>query len=223
MDKIRVMLADDQRLFVQSLRTVIHSRTDDMTVVAIAHDGREALSMTRDAAPDVILMDVRMPVMDGVEATRAIHESFPAVKIVMLTTYDDDQYVRGAMKCGAVGYLLKNMPPGELIASIRVARTGTIQISPAVAGKVLRESARALLATDERADLPESLRPKVETLTPREREVLALITKAYDNMQIAETLHIADQTVKNHLHSIYEKLGVANRLQWIQLLKKARE
>ena len=218
MAKIRVLLVDDQKLFVDSLRIVLSSRTDDMDVVGAAGDGQQAIEVAERLRPDVILMDVRMPGMDGVEATKRLLQSMPETKIVMLTTYDDDEYVRDAMKHGAVGYLLKSIPPSELAASIRVAVSGTIQISPEVAGKLLRDGAEALLARDVSTQLPADARHLYESLTAREREVLSLLTKAYDNHQIAEVLHIADQTVKNHVHTIYEKLCVSNRMQLIQLI-----
>jgi DNA-binding NarL/FixJ family response regulator len=218
MSRIRVLLADDQQLFANSLRIVLQSRTDDIEVVGVAYDGREAVQMTEKTRPEVVLMDVRMPGMDGVEATREIHARFPEVRVVMLTTYDDDHYVRDAMKYGAAGYLLKSIPPAELAASIRVARSGTIQISPEVADKVLKESAQELLEREARSEPPVEIRDLYLSLTRREREVLALLTKAYDNRQIAEALGIADQTVKNHIHAIYDKLYVSNRMQLIRLM-----
>ena len=220
MAKIRVLLVDDQKLFVDSLRIVLQSRTDDMEVVGVASNGQEAISMAAKHKPDVVLLDVRMPGMDGVEAAKILHERHPDVRIVMLTTYDDDEYVRDAIKYGAAGYLLKSIPPSELAASIRVAATGTIQISPEVAGKVLRDSAQELIDRTGPDRLPLEIRELYETLTNREREVLALLTKAYDNHQIADALNIADQTVKNHVHTIYEKLYVSNRMQLIQLMNR---
>ncbi len=220
MARIRVLLVDDQKLFVDSLRIVLESRSDDMEVIGVALNGVEAIEIAERLHPDVVLMDVRMPVMDGVEATRRLMATRPDTKIVMLTTYDDDEYVGDAMKYGAAGYLLKSIPPSELAASIRVAATGTIQISPGVAGKLLREGAEALLARDATRHLPEDIRELCATLTAREREVLSLLTKAYDNHQIAEVLGIADQTVKNHVHTIYEKLYVSNRMQLIRLMNR---
>jgi len=211
---------DDQRLFVDSLRIVLQSRTDDIEVVAIAENGKQALEKARKHNPDVVLLDVRMPVMDGVDTAKQLHERHPDIRVVMLTTYDDDEYVRNAMYYGASGYLLKSIPPSELAASIRVAATGTIQISPKVAQKILKDGARKLIEQTNPEMLPEEIRELYETLTKREREVLALLTKAYDNHQIAEALYIADQTVKNHIHAIYDKLYVSNRLQLIQLLSR---
>ena len=218
MAKIRVLLVDDQKLFVDSLRIVLESRTDDIEVIGVAVNGEQAIALSEETHPDVVLMDVRMPVMDGVEATKRLLASRPGTKIVMLTTYDDDEYVRDALKYGAAGYLLKSIPPSELAASIRVAASGTIQISPEVAGKLLRDGAEHLLSAEGTTDLSEDVTRLYATLTVRELEVLSLLTKAYDNHQIAEALFIADQTVKNHVHAIYEKLQVSNRMQLIRLI-----
>lgn len=222
MEKYRVMLVDDHALFVNSLRMVLESRTDDIDVVGVAKDGSEAVEMARRTKPDVILMDVRMPVMDGVQATSRIHEENSETKIVMLTTYEDDEYVRSAIEHGAVGYLLKNMRPGELIASIRVAKSGTIQICPEVAENIiLRESTRRIIDEHNYEKVPKHVAALVAKLTPREHEVLLLLTKAYENRQIARTLGISEQTAKNHIHMVYDKLFVSNRLELIRLLAGA--
>ena len=135
-NEVTVLIADDQELFAEGLRVVIESRAPGFRVVGIAHDGAEAVSMARQLHPDVILMDVRMPKMDGVVATRIIHERQPAVKILILTTFDDDEYVHHSLKNGAIGYLLKNRPAEELIDSVRALAKGIIQIDPAVSRKV---------------------------------------------------------------------------------------
>lgn len=219
MEKYRVMLVDDHDLFVNSLRMVLESRTDDIEVVGVARNGMEAVEMARSADPEVILMDVRMPLMNGVEATAIIHGRRPDIRIVMLTTYNDDDYVRSAMERGAVGYLLKNMRPGELIASIRVAKSGTIQICPEVAESViLRESTRAIISRKNDHQFSDDVAPLIAKLTPREHEVLLLLTKAYENRQIAQTLGISEQTAKNHIHMVYDKLFVSNRLELIRLV-----
>jgi DNA-binding NarL/FixJ family response regulator len=223
MDRTRVALVDDQELFVDSLQIVLESRTSDIEVVGVARDGAEAVELARRERPDVMLIDVRMPGMDGVEACRRIHEELPEIRVVMLTTYDDDHYVRDAIKYGAIGYLLKSIPPSELIASVRVARAGTIQISPEVATKVLTENARQLVSSTSRSAMPEDVREMYDTLTERERQVAALLIKAYDNAQIADALGIAEQTVKNYIHSIYSKFFVSSRMQLIQLMARATE
>lgn len=137
-DRITVLLADDQLLFVESLKTVLETRASDLSIQDIAHNGLEAVEAVRRRQPDIVLMDIRMPVMDGVEATRIIHQEYPEVAIMMLTTFDDDEYLTEALKLGAAGYLLKDSPPNELIAAIRSLLQGSVIISPQVANKLLR-------------------------------------------------------------------------------------
>jgi DNA-binding NarL/FixJ family response regulator len=211
----RLLLVDDQVLFVESLKCVLEEHASDIEVVGVAHDGEEAVALCMKLRPDIILMDVRMPMMDGVQATRAIHEMYPRIKIVMLTTFADDDYYKVAMKFGAVGYLLKNIPPDELIRSIRAIKSSITQVSPEIMEKLIGGG----------ESLPESGDAAViETLTVREKEILQLIIDAYENRQIAEHLGVSLQTVKNHIHNLYEKLGVGSRLQLIKVLgRTARE
>jgi DNA-binding NarL/FixJ family response regulator len=216
---IRVLIADDQRLFVESLSTFLRNYAEDIDVVGIAGNGKEAVEQALELRPDVLLMDVHMPVMDGVEATGRIVAAAPEVKIIMLSTYDEDDYVRNALKLGAAGYLLKDISPTELIASIRALKSGVIQISPQVVSKLMRN----ILAEE-----PTPARRFAEelewfdSLTGREREVFSLIATGCDNAQIAETLHLAEHTVRNHVSAIYSKLGVQDRFQIIQLANKLR-
>ena len=133
--RIRVLIADDQQLFADGLRVVIESRAPQFEVVGIAANGKEAIALTREVKPDVILMDVRMPEMDGVVATRLIHEKYPEIKILILTTFDDDEYVTYSLRNGAIGYLLKNRPAEELMDSLRALAKGIYQIDPAVSAK----------------------------------------------------------------------------------------
>ena len=209
--RFRLLLADDQILFVESLKSVLEERAQDFDVVGIAHDGEEAVALAGKLSPDVILMDVRMPRMDGVEATKKIHELYPRMQIVMLTTFDDDDYVEVALKQGAIGYLLKNIPPNELIRTLRSVRSGVSQISP--------EILERLLARREQEKAPKPI--LAETLTRREREILDLITEAYENHQIAAHLGISEQTVKNYVHCLYEKLGVSNRIQLMKVVDRS--
>ncbi len=194
--KIRVVLVDDQVLFVESLKTVLEFRADDIEVVGTAHDGREALERVREVLPDLVLMDVRMPGMDGVEAARLLHAEFPLIKVVMLTTFDDDSYVREAMQYNAVGYILKNIPPEDLIGSIRAVRGGTIQVSPDVMEAILGRDRNSIA---------------IDMFSRREREILFLMSHGLDNTAIADRLFIAEQTVKNHISKIYGKLGTHDR------------
>lgn len=210
----RILLADDQVLFVESLKCVLEERAQDMEVVGIARDGNEAVFLAMKLQPDIILMDVRMPKLDGVQATRKIHELYPRISIVMLTTFDDDDYVEIALKFGATGYLLKNIPPEELILAVRSVRSGLTQISPEVVKRLL---VRRQQGEAEPLGAPDV----IETLTHREREILELVVNAFENRQIAQHLGITEQTVKNYVHSLYEKLGVSNRIQLIKVLGRS--
>jgi DNA-binding NarL/FixJ family response regulator len=219
MDTIRVLIADDQSLFLESLSTFLHNYAEDIQVVGLAKDGAEALEKAAELAPDIVLMDVHMPVMDGVEATRRLIESQPGVKILILSTYDEDEYVRKALRLGAAGYLLKDISPTELIASIRALKSGAVQISPQIVAKLMQsivaEQSAPVSAFAERLEW-------FESLTRREREIFTLIATGYDNAQIAASLHIAEHTVRNHVSMIYSKLEVQDRFQIIQLANKLR-
>jgi len=209
--RIRLVLVDDQVLFVESLKTVLEVRAEDMEVSGVAHNGQEAIEVIRDTRPDIVLMDVRMPGMDGVEAARIIDEQFPGIKVMMLTTFDDDIYVEEAMKYNAVGYMLKNLPPQDLIDSIRAVHNGTIQISPSIMKKILKSG--------EGKEINDGSTVSVKDFSRREREVLYLISKGYNNFQIAGHLFIAEQTVKNHIAKIYSKIGVHDRFNAAEIGK----
>ncbi len=212
-ERIRVLLIDDQRVFVEGLKFVLEARASDMEIVGLGLNGQEAVSLAESTRPDVILMDVRMPVMSGVDATEIIIKRHPKIKIVMFTTFDDDEYVKAAMKHGAIGYLLKNRPPMELINSLRAVKDGIIQIDPLVAEKLLQTEQRA---DAEFADIVEAIR----TLTGREREVLHLIAQALDNRQIAEHLNVTEQTARNYVSNIYAKLGTSHRVEIVKILNE---
>jgi DNA-binding NarL/FixJ family response regulator len=223
--RIRVLLVDDQVLFVESLRTVIETRASDFEVVGVALSGRQAIQMVIDTQPDIILMDVRMPEMDGVEATKIIHESYPDVHVLMLTTFDDDEYVVEALNHGAAGYMLKDIPPADLIVSLRAVCKGSIIISPQVANKLLR-----IREGESKPDDGTEPRPRpvpdssfLRYLSKREIEILRLIGTGADNVRIARKLSIAEQTVKNHVSVIYSKLHVHNRMQAMKLANSLKE
>jgi DNA-binding NarL/FixJ family response regulator len=213
-DRTLVLIVEDQKLFAESLRYVLSYRAEDMEIIGIARNGKEALDMIRARAPHIVLMDVRMPEMDGVQTTRVLHEMYPAIKILMLSTFQDDDYVRQAMRYGAVGYLLKNISPDEVARAIRAVMAGIMQISPAVARSLMRTDSERSPAVDE------ELAAVVEGLTKREREVLALISAANENNEIARTLGVSEQTARNYVHNLYSKLGVSNRTQLQKLLGK---
>jgi len=208
--KMRLLIADDQVLFAESLQYVLKGIAENIELVGIATDGEMAIDMAESMRPDVILMDVRMPRIDGVEATKLIHRSLPEIKIVMLTTFDDDEYVHFAVKHGAVGYLLKNMTPEELVLSLQAVMRGTTLFAKAVTEKLVRSQEGELSAQDD----------IMEGLTPRERDVLNLVMRLMNNRQIADTLGISKRTVRNYVHSLYDAFDVGDRMELIQKLKK---
>jgi len=219
MEKIRLLIVDDQVLFLESLSTFLRNYAEDIEVVGLAKNGREALEKAAALRPDIVLMDVHMPVMDGVEATGRLVEKHPGIRILILSTYDEDEYVRSALKLGAAGYLLKDISPTELIASIRALKGGAVQISPQIAAKLMK----SIIA--EEPTPAREIAGQLEwfgSLTRREREVFALIARGCDNAQIAEELRMAEHTVRNHVSTIYSKLGVQDRFQIIQLANKIR-
>ena len=201
---IRVLIADDHAVVRQGLRTFL-ALQDDMEVVADAADGEEAVRAAREHAPDIVLMDLVMPNMDGVEATRRIASERPATRVIALTSFLEDDKVLPAVRAGAAGYLLKDVGPPELVRAIRTVHGGEALLHPAVAARVLEEVA---------APAPPPAPPRAEPgLTPREREVLALVARGLANKRIAQELGIAEKTVKIHVSRILHKLGVADRTQ----------
>jgi DNA-binding NarL/FixJ family response regulator len=219
--KLKILLADDQILFAESLCTFLNNYADDMIVTGIAKNGAEAVAMAEKEKPDVILMDIRMPEMDGVEAVRRIKPNMPDMKIIMLSTYHEDALVRSALLAGASGYLLKDISPTELITAIRALKSGIMQISPKIAAALVQE-----LYSMERKDASSETGDKVfewlKDLTHREREIFTLIATGYDNDRIAEKLNLAVQTVRNQVSTIYSKLGVRDRFEIIRLANRSR-
>ncbi|TCL75279.1 LuxR family two component transcriptional regulator [Hydrogenispora ethanolica] len=221
MKRIRVLLVDDQKLFAESLRTVLETRARALEVVGVAANGREAVERVAETRPDIVLMDVRMPELNGVESTRAIKERFPATKVLMLTTFDDDEYVVEALHLGAAGYLLKDVPPAELIAAIEAVSEGGVLIAPQVASKLVEklrqppESKPPVLSEEKPA--PHWL----QQLSNREKEILQLIAAGLDNKEIAKRLYIGEQTVKNYVSIIYCKLDTHDRVQAARLALEA--
>lgn len=207
---IRILLVDDQALFREGLRTLLASQRD-LDVVGEAGDGEEALRQAARLQPDVVLMDLRMPLLDGVAATRRLRAMQPECRIIALTTFDDDEYVFEALRAGAVGYLLKDVSSPRLFEAIRAAARGESFLQPSVAAKVVAEFARLS------APAPT---PLVEPLSDWERQVLRLLAEGATNREIASRLCIAPGTVKNHVTSILGKLGVNDRTQ---AALKARE
>ena len=214
MSKIRVLLADDQFLFLENLKLVIETLSEDIEVTGMALNGEEAIKKVEEDKPDVILMDVRMPVMDGVYAARLINKDYPDIKIIMLTAFDDDDYVHNALRNGASGYLLKNIPSEELLASLQAVVTGAFIISPSIARKLVKEKGED---KSKNGKPPEWL----ALLSRREQDVLCLISKGYNNKKIADTLFISEPTVKNYVSSIYSKLETSDRFEVMKMADKA--
>jgi DNA-binding NarL/FixJ family response regulator len=200
--KIRVLIADDHAVVRQGLRTFLELQ-DEIDVVADAADGNEALAAALDERPDVILMDLVMPGLDGIEATRRILSDLPATRVIALTSFLDDDKVLPAVRAGAAGYLLKDVEPQELVRAIHTVHDGEALLHPAATRTVMRELAGDAGA-DEGADLG---------LTGREGEVLELVARGLSNKLIARELGIAEKTVKTHVSSILAKLGVTDRTQ----------
>jgi DNA-binding NarL/FixJ family response regulator len=206
MSTVRVLLVDDQAMFREGLRTLF-SVQPDLKVVGEAANGEEAVELAARLKPDVVLMDLRMPVLDGAAATRRIAEHHPQCRVIVLTTFDDDEAVFEGLRAGAVGYLLKDASSEKLFEAVRAAARGESFLSPSVAAKVLSEFNRLSRRTAARSE------ELVEPLTERELEVLRLAATGATNREIAQTLLIAEGTVKNHLTSVYGKLEVSDRTQ----------
>ena len=211
---IRVLLVDDQALFREGLETLL-SVHKDIQVVGQASNGQEAVEVAAKVQPHVVLMDVRMPVLDGVRATRLLKQSLPRCRVIVLTTFDDDEYVFDALHAGAVGYLLKDVASARLVEAIRATARGESILEPSVAAKVIAEFTRV-----SRMVPPAQMEQLVEPLSERELEILALIARGHSNKEIASQLFIAEGTVKNHVTHILGKLAVRDRTQ---AALKARE
>ncbi|MGE5606279.1 MAG: response regulator [Bacteroidota bacterium] len=220
MEKIKVLLVDDQILFVESLRMVLEKMANDIIVVGVAQNGREAVELASSLQPNVILMDVRMPEMNGVESTRIISERFTEIRVIMLTTFDDDEYIIEALKYGASGYLLKNVPPADLIAAIRVVFEGNVLMAPKVASKLVK---KLVNNTEDKPSVDITLNSPdwLDQLSNREKEILSLIAQGYDNREIAKRLYIGEQTVRNYVSIIYCKMGVKDRVLVAKMASKA--
>lgn len=203
MDRIRVLFGDDQVLFLNSLRYVIGATATDIEIVACVNDGEQAVDTARRLRPDVVVLDVRMPRLDGVEAARQILRENPSTAVIMLTAFDDDAYVHEAVNHGAAGYLLKDIPPENLIDAIRAVRAGAVMLSPSVARKLVGQ-----IDESKRGHDPPSW---TEGLTSRDHDILVGISKGMSNREIADLLNLSEQTVKNYTSALYAKIGARNR------------
>ena len=208
----RVLIADDQALLRGSFRVLVDS-APGLTVVGEASDGVEAVALARREKPDVVLMDVRMPEMDGIEATRRIvaRDGDPPVRVLMLTTFDLDEYVYDALRAGASGFLLKDVPADQLVAGIHLVARGDALLAPSVTRRLIVEFSRSAPG---RRDAPPAA---IDELTPRELEVFRLLARGMSNAEVAAELVVSDTTVKTHVARVLMKLGVRDRVQAVVL------
>jgi DNA-binding NarL/FixJ family response regulator len=204
--RIRVLIADDQALFREGLRTLLSTRPE-VEVVGEAANGLEALAMTAQLQPAVVLMDLQMPHMDGIQATVRMRDRHPDIPVLVLTTFDDDANLFGALRAGAAGYLLKDVSSETLVAALQAATRGESFLQSTVTGRVVAAFARLMEEGGVRADA------LVLPLSPREREILALLGTGASNKEIADRLNLAEGTVKNHVTNILSKLDVRDRTQ----------
>jgi DNA-binding NarL/FixJ family response regulator len=203
---IRLLLVDDQSLICQGLEAVLNQE-DDLQVVGAAENGEAAIAQVKALQPDVVLMDIRMPVMTGIEATRLIVEQFPDVKVLVLSTFDDDRDIAQSVRAGAKGYLLKDMPAPELVGAIRLVHRGYSQMAPGLMEKLITN------VSDPDDNIPQTEPEALKQLPPRERDVLRLIGQGCTNREIAAQLNLAEGTVKTYVTHILNRLALSNRSQ----------
>lgn len=207
MNAVRVLLVDDQTLVRAGFRKLLDSEPD-VDIVGEAGDGAQAVDQARRLRPDIVLMDIRMPRMDGLQATAQILTQLPATRVVMLTTFDLDEYVFEALRAGASGFLLKDAPPDDLLHALRVVFRGDALLSPSVTRRLIEEFTRQPVPRADR---------RLARLTPREREVLGLMAAGLSNAEIAVRLHLGQSTVKSHVTAVLAKLDLRDRAQAVML------
>ena len=214
---ISVLLADDQALLRRGFRMILEAE-GDFEIAGEAEDGASAITLARRVRPSVVLMDIRMPNTDGIEATRQIIAADPAVRVLVLTTFDLDDYAFGALRAGASGFLLKDVRPAELVTAIRTVASGDAVVSPRVTRRLLEEYASVLpVSSEQRAARFRQL----NTLTEREKETLLAVARGLSNAEIAEAQFVAEATVKSHVGRILAKLGLRDRVQAVVLAYEA--
>lgn len=209
---ITVLMADDHRLFREMLYHTL-SDEEDIKIVGEARDGREAVDLTKKLRPDILLLDISMPRIDGIEAAEIIHKECPKTKIVILTATEDNEYVFKLIRAGAVGYLLKDTSMDHLISAIRSAHYGESVIQPKVAGTILKEFARLMEETDQKPS--DKYTEKLDLLTERELEVVKLVAKGLNNKEISNQLYIGETTVKTHVANAMHKLNMRDRVELV--------
>jgi DNA-binding NarL/FixJ family response regulator len=207
---IRILLVDDQQLLRLGFRMLLETQAD-LEVVGEAGDGAEALRLVGQTGPDVVLMDVRMPGMDGIEATEQITAQYPQTRVLVLTTFDLDQYAFAALRAGASGFVLKSVEPVNLLAAIRTIASGDAVVAPRITRRLLETFADQLPAADDPSAAAED--PRLALLTPREREVLIEVATGRSNAEIAARLFLTESTIKTHVARILPKLGLRDRVQ----------
>lgn len=205
MPKIKTLIVDDQKILTQGLKMILDLE-EDIEVTAVASNGQEALSLCHWQCPDVILMDIKMPIMNGVEATEKISALFPSTRIIILTTFHDKEFIFDALKKGACGYLLKESPPEKILEAVRTVYQGGSILQPSIASKVIEEFSRLSPVSKEKD-------PRMNLLTEREIEILTLIGDGKNNKEIASALYLSEGTVRNHITHILEKLDLRDRTQ----------
>lgn len=201
-----VVIADDQPVVVQGFSAILGS-ADDLQVVGVAHDGEALIGLIAERAPDVAVVDVRMPRLDGIAAAMRIGISHPATRVLILTTYDLDEYVYEALRAGASGFLLKDTPAERLVEAVRLVASGSMLLGPKVTRRLVQDFAARAVRVEPR--------PGIDTLTPREREVLLTVARGRSNAEIGMDLHIGEQTVKSHVSEVLRKLGCRDRVHLV--------
>jgi DNA-binding NarL/FixJ family response regulator len=206
--EVTVLVVDDQRLIREGIASLLAIQ-ENIKVVGVAENGEEAIRQALDLKPDIILMDVRMPIMDGIQATASIRQRLPDCQVLMLTTFDDEEYIVKSLLAGACGYLLKDIPATDLAQAIRLTQRGLYQLAPSVAGKLVGRLDPKIV---EQSEKQKSTPPDVD-LTMREMDVLRLVATGATNREIAEDLCVSEGTVKNHVSNILSRLGLRDRIQ----------
>jgi len=200
---VKVLICDDQDIVREGMRAILKT-SPEMDIVGVASDGAEALDLIPSTKPDVVLMDLKMPTMNGIQATQQIHLRYPEVKVLVLTTYDADEWVFDAIRSGAAGYLLKDTPRDTLVAAIQGTAQGKTHVDPNVAGKLFSQVSKTTTTTDTNIGA---------NLSERERQVLSLLARGLSNADIAAQMYLSEGTVRNHVSSILDKLEVSDRTQ----------
>ena len=212
---IKILLVDDQYLFLESLKLVLSTLASDFEIVGTVQNGEEALRFLEETPVDIVLMDVYMPIMDGVAAVRIISRKHPSISVIMLTTFEDDDYVTEALAQGAKGYLLKNIAPQMLVSAVRAVFTGSVLIDPNIALSLIQQLKEKGNHEQSKHNLPSWF----YELTSKERTIIKFILRGLSNKEIAGEINVGEQTIRNYVSTIYDKLGVTCRKEAILIVK----